>query len=406
MGILDVNIEELKKDYLNELKHESRKYEFIYIYGAGRVATMLCHLLKENHMAVDGFCVTDIYNNPNMILGIPVIPIDKLYVDKEKALFIIGTMKQKSGGIIQTLKERGYMHYVEAPENINYFNNKKIEIRNRPILEVTPKIGCHVHCRYCPQDVLCKEYFRDKDRTSVMEFGLYKKCIDKTPMDCVIVFAGFVEPFFHPDAVDMIRYAANTGRDVSLYTTLVGLTMEKFEAIKDISFYEMVLHTADDDGYANIPLTEEYFKVLDKVLQTNRADGRPFVDYANCQGIPHREVLKHTDGKLMITNELVDRAGNIRYEEVFEDSHKKGNLICERARDLNHSILLPDGSVVLCCMDFGMKHVLGNLAVQSYEELFMGTEMQKIKEAMRNDGAEVICRYCSSALETEKAGHE
>ena len=103
----------------------------------------------------------------------------------------------------------------------------------------------------------------------------------------------------------------------------------------------------------------------------------------------------------MITNELIDRAGNITDEEVYEDSHKKGNIVCERARDLNHSILLPDGSVVLCCMDFGMKHVLGNLAKQSYEELFTGKEMQKIKEAMRDDRLDIICRRCSSAIETQ-----
>lgn len=68
---------------------------------------------------------------------------------------------------------------------------------------------------------------------------------------------------------------------------------------------------------------------------------------------------------------------------------------------MNHSILLPDGSVVLCCMDFGMKHVLGNLAKQSYEELFTGKEMQKIKEAMKDDRLDIICRRCSSAIETQ-----
>ncbi len=401
MGIFDTDFQKIKNEYLHNLKDVSGQYDAVYIYGAGRVANLLCRLLSGAHIEMNGFCVTDVKNNPSTILGIPVVQIDELNADKDKTLFIIGTMRQKSGGIIRTLEAEGYMHYVEAPENINYFNDRKLEIRNRPILEVTPKIGCHIHCRYCPQDLLYKEYFADEDRKSVMELELYKKCIDKTPMDCVIVFAGFVEPFLHPDAVEMIRYAADTGRDVSLYTTLVGVTTEKWEAIKDISFYEFVLHTADDEGYANIPLTEDYFRILDEVLDTDRPDGQPFVDYANCQGSPHREVLKHTNGKILITNELIDRAGNITDEEVYEDSHKKGNIVCERARDLNHSILLPDGSVVLCCMDFGMKHVLGNLAKQSYEELFTGKEMQKIKEAMKDDRLDIICRRCSSAIETQ-----
>ena len=215
MGIFDTDFQKIKNEYLHNLKDVSGQYDAVYIYGAGRVANLLYRLLSGAHIEMNGFCVTDVKNNPSTILGIPVVQIDELDADKDKTLFIIGTMKQKSGGIIRTLEAEGYMHYVEAPENINYLNDRKLEIRNRPILEVTPKIGCHIHCRYCPQDLLYKEYFADEDRKSVMELELYKKCIDKTPMDCVIVFAGFVEPFLHPDAVEMIRYAADTGRDVS-----------------------------------------------------------------------------------------------------------------------------------------------------------------------------------------------
>ena len=58
---------------------------------------------------MNGFCVTDVKNNPSTILGIPVVQIDELDADKDKTLFIIGTMKQKSGGIIRTLEAEGYM---------------------------------------------------------------------------------------------------------------------------------------------------------------------------------------------------------------------------------------------------------------------------------------------------------
>lgn len=399
MSILGTDMEEIKTEYLKKVKEAGKRSDAIYIYGAGRIAVMLQQLLYKNHILVNGFCVTDKGNNPGMISGLPVIQVDELEADRKKTLFIIGTMKQKSNPMIQTLLSFGYTNYVEPAENINYLNEKKIEMIHRPALEITPKAGCSVHCRYCPQDIFCHAYFADKDRASMMELDLYKKCVDKTPPDCIIIFAGFVEPFFHPQAVEMMRYAADTGRDVSLYTTMVGMTPKVFEEIKTIPFYEVVLHTPDDEGYANIPMTEEYFEVLDMVLDAKKPDGRPFIDYANCQGTPHREILKHTSGKILITNELVDRAGNITYEEVYENSKKKGPILCERARDLNHNILLPDGSVVLCCMDFGMKHVLGNLSGKSYEELLTGEEMQQIKGAMQKETGEIICRQCSSAVE-------
>ena len=46
-----------------------------------------------------------------------------------------------------------------------------------------------------------------------------------------------------------------------------------------------------------------------------------------------------------------------------------GGYYCNRALRMNHNVLLPNGDVVLCCMDFGMQHVLGNLKRQSYEEI-------------------------------------
>ena len=62
--------------------------------------------------------------------------------------------------------------------------------------------------------------------------------------------------------------------------------------------------------------------------------------------------------------------------------------------------MLPDGRVLLCCMDYGMKHVLGNLTEQSYEEIMNGKEIDKIKAAINGDESiDILCRGCSSATE-------
>lgn len=55
---------------------------------------------------------------------------------------------------------------------------------------------------------------------------------------------------------------------------------------------------------------------------------------------------------------------------------------------------------MLCCMDYGMKHVLGNLLQQSYEEIINGSEMQRLKCAINGDESiDLLCRGCSSATE-------
>ena len=75
-----------------------------------------------------------------------------------------------------------------------------------------------------------------------------------------------------------------------------------------------------------------------------------------------------------------------------------GGYYCNRALRMNHNVLLPNGDVVLCCMDFGMQHVLGNLKRQSYEEIMQGREMRKIKQELL-EAVHVICGKCTSLRE-------
>ena len=59
----------------------------------------------------------------------------------------------------------------------------------------------------------------------------FKRYLNKIPPEVTIVFSGFVEPFLAADSIEMMEYAASPGRQLHLYTTLVGLTKEKFERL-------------------------------------------------------------------------------------------------------------------------------------------------------------------------------
>ena len=80
---------------------------------------------------------------------------------------------------------------------------------------------------------------------------------------------------------------------------------------------------------------------------------------------------------------------------------KHGAICCTLGEELNNFVLLPDGTVVLCCMDFGMKHVLGNLYADTYEDIINGEAMKNVKKAMRaeEDSLSRICRKCLYAVE-------
>jgi hypothetical protein len=45
-------------------------------------------------------------------------------------------------------------------------------------------------------------------------------------------------------------------------------------------------------------------------------------------------------------------------------------------------------------MDYGLKHVLGNLLSDSYESLFLSPEFRRIKAGTENEEIDILCRTC------------
>ena len=164
----------------------------------------------------------------------------------------------------------------------------------------------------------------------------------------------------------------------------------------------MVWHSPDEDDFAKIPLTPEYFAVVKKILSMKNNFGKQFISRANRQSAPHPKVLELSKGKVRIFTDFYDRAGNLEVK-CLEKKHITDERLCDQAVSLNHNILLPDGSVVLCCMDYGLTHILGNLLCDSYENVLSSKEMMYVRHKLTiNDNQEFICRKCHSARPIEK----
>jgi hypothetical protein len=384
-------IEQKKKAYIAEIQIKKENYKEIVIYGAGKIGKMLQALLQQNGIIVSAFCVTELQLNRKQENGIPVLALKDFASKKNEILFLIGTKSPFE--IINELKRYDIDSYIDVPDFVKKIDDKSF----RPTLEITPKIGCSINCKYCPQEVLYHNYFF-QSRVKLMSFETFKKCVDKTPQNLIVEFAGFVEPFLNSDAVKMMEYVNITGRDMTLFTTLVGLDREKFNVIKGMPFIEVVLHLPDKNGFANIPMDDQYLDLLDMVLDAKKSNGMPFVDKATCQSEPHSVLLKRLNGRVLVSWNLVDRAGNLEGDVLKQEKTLIGEIYCDRAVNLDHNILLPDGTVVLCCMDFGMQHRLGNLLHESYESIVKGKAIILIKRKMAGemDGS-LLCRSCTSA---------
>lgn len=381
MKHLSKNNEELVRDYL-------ACYKKAYVYGAGNEAKTVYSYLKTIDIEVDGFVVTEKTDNPENIDGKYVRAINELEKLKNKnSVFVIGVSKRYEKEVCETLAEYGYLNIVKLNED----NHNILK------LEVTARIGCSIQCRYCPQQELYKAYFKDnKDRCRELSLTNFQKCIENMPGDTVISFSGFVEPFLHQDGVKMIQLAAGHGNHIELYTTFSGLSTDDFSLIKNIDFDIVVLHTPDENHYANIPVTSDYKRIIDEALSLKKKDGTNFIHSANCQSKPSKEFLEIAKGRINVTSDLIDRAGNIKEKNLRMSEFKKEAIKCTRTEDFNQWVLLPDGTVTLCCMDFGLRHPLGNLLNNDYDYIINDVPYRSVVENAKRayNGNFLLCRNC------------
>ena len=80
----------------------------------------------------------------------------------------------------------------------------------------------------------------------------------------------------------------------------------------------------------------------------------------------HDAIKGYLRKDIPFADKMMNRAGNLEYEELETYNHK-GKLVCGNGEIGNgegwNSNILPNGTVVLCCMDYGREHILGNLLV-------------------------------------------
>jgi hypothetical protein len=267
-------------------------------------------------------------------------------------------------------------------------------VRGPGSLEITTTIGCRINCRFCPQETLLRRY-GGQGRARALDLAGFAGYLAKVPPDVKIHFSGMSEPWLNPACTEMLLLAAGRGHAISVYSTLAGMSGEDFERIRGLRFGHFVTHLPDAEGNSPIPLSADYLKLLARVLDADLdvATAR----HASCHGKPAPEVAALLRGRFAVADTMLDRAGNLS-EGTSVARPLRGPITCRRAgRLLNRNVLLPDGTVVLCCMDYGLQHVLGNLADSTYGELLGGAEAARVRAAMDDDRLPLLCRRCTVA---------
>jgi radical SAM protein with 4Fe4S-binding SPASM domain len=99
----------------------------------------------------------------------------------------------------------------------------------------------------------------------------------------------------------------------------------------------------------------------------------------------------HTRADSLDTKQVEGQALSITPHNTFP-------LTCASTPFYDRNVLLPNGDVVLCCMDYNLKHVIGNLLEQTYEEMMQGKPLQDLIKMNEADGFNKcsICKSCEN----------
>lgn len=240
-------------------------------------------------------------------------------------------------------------------------------------------------CSYCPQELHIKRYVpRHGDK--YMSLMTLIHCLSTVPRNVQIIFAGMAEPWLNPSCTGMVLEVHRLGFPIGIYTTLSGMKPEDVELIRNIPFLHFCIHLPDSEGRMRLPITDEYLRTLKAAVEV----------------IPHNFVVfgpLHPQVREVIgqnihdsTPGLISRAGNVKPLAI---EPKKGKLKCSACGpNLDHNVLLPNGDVLLCCMDYGQDHILGNLSTVDYESLFHGKVYRKIMQGLEDENSDIKCRRC------------
>lgn len=268
-------------------------------------------------------------------------------------------------------------------------------------LEITTVIHCVNVCCYCPQTLLIARYNNQPEKRMSLE--TFKTCIDKVPQDVIIDFSGYAEPFLNKNAAEMMLYANQKGHKIRLFTTLVGLTEETIDKISGINFSFVDIHLPDEEGLLKANVDEHYCNVAKKFIDKIK------INNTHVYGKPHNKLIFLFPNMRVMqasTQDLHSRANNVKSDKIEIKPHNyvAGNIDCDVIRReggslLNHNVLLPNGDIMMCCMDYGLEHKFGNLLTDSYEDIFKSDGYKYVQEGLKADSSyDILCRTCKEAV--------
>ena len=295
--------------------------------------------------------------------------------------------------------------YKKYRDNWVLYAKEKIVSEYPLLVDIELSSLCNLHCPMC---YTITEEFKNRVKTQLMDYSLFKKMIDeiggKVP---AIRLSLRGEATLHPKFIDCIMYAKKNGiKEVSFLTNGANLDEEFFIKIANAGA-DWITISVDGlyETYETIRKPLKFADIYKKIkeihaIKNNNGWEKPVI---KVQGIwpaikDNPEDYYHIFEPItdyIAFNPLIDYLSN-DIDIIYED-----NFSCPQP--FQRLVVGSDGIVMLCSNDEECRHPLGDINVQSIYDVWHNEKIEKIRELhikgdfFKNE----VCRACYIPRKTE-----
>jgi len=259
---------------------------------------------------------------------------------------------------------------------------------------------CNLKCKFCP------ETNRKKEFMSVENFEeIIKKIHKYTNLVCLHVKG---EPLLHPDLEDILKILEKYNLQVNITTngTLIKENLQILKNSKSVRQVNFSIHSIMQNDRLDKNYLQDIFECVDQLNNT-------IVSYRlwNLKTIKendiNNEIIEEIENYYNIQNlkqELMQNEFLKVKENIFINQDKEfvwpninNQGIIEKGRCLalkEQIAILVDGTVVPCCLDNNGDIPLGNILVESLEEILNKSKTLSIKKNFEN--GIITCNLCKT----------
>lgn len=291
-----------------------------------------------------------------------------------------------------------------------------LPLRTPFMIEIYPMYACNFICKYCMMSISKSKRSFVSDKI-IMDFKLYKKCIDDIAVFPdklkILRFAGIGEPLLHKNMAEMVEYAVvkNVANTVEILTnaslltpklsdslisaglsrlivSLQGTTKEKYKEISgvDIDFENFInnLRYFFENKGDN---TQIYIKIVDEALDNKEDEERFYKFFGNICDI-------------IAVEHIVPIQPSVEYEKVLKNKNKMVTQFGLIAGEVQicpqpfFTLRINTDGKVIPCYSYEFPPFMGDCNYQSVCDIWNNKEYQNFRLKML-DGRENMGEICA-----------